>query len=37
MFDYLAFFEHYLFLPRDPSFGWFALSCLLWLLFISHF
>ena len=27
----------WLFLRRDPSFGWFALSCLLSLLFISHF
>ncbi|WP_446893419.1 ATP-binding protein [Acinetobacter sp. NS4_7] len=27
----------WLFLRREPSFGWFALSCVLWLLFISHF
>ena len=25
----------WLFIRRDNSFGWFALSCLLWLLFIS--
>lgn len=27
----------WLFLRRDQSFGWFALSCMFWLLFISHF
>lgn len=27
----------WLFIRRDNSFGWFALSCLLWLLFISQF